>query len=403
MLTYAAPSAINLDIALDRNDAPVPSVLASFFRRHEKNFRRLADLIYYVGFFVSIILMWLEPSVSRALFLVLYVLVALLRFLGLNQRAWGEITYASTKRAAHFASVKLMDTVGALQHRTIADEYGRYYLFSPFGRHVLRVESQDPVNHEPLSVDRLVAMKERSGIITEQIVLSERQSASHGVLWKILIGGILSAIIASGVWYFWQRLQETSLSELESSIAAADPIGPFWEKFLAGNYQVQVDSRASSGQTLYFEKGELVRVGDPSIEAGRTYAILKKGKLYSIAAAEKTFQEFPTDVDPGQSMAERLKEASLLAPIMHYVENRRFSWQQDGDGLIAKEKWSLQDGNGSVKAVTVRITLDPVTGLLSSISLKEDGKDWQSTRFQFQSISNLSDLKMFPFDYRRVN
>ena len=167
------PGMINLDLALDRTGLVerVPTALIASYRSNEKLLRVFADSLYYGGFTITIILTLIESSAFHFAFLLAYGLMFIFRQLGLARRDWGEVRYKTTKRAAHFASVKLLDSSGALARRTIADEYGRYYLFVEKGTHLLKYECEDLTLHKVHSLEKKIVMTEPIGMVTENVLV----------------------------------------------------------------------------------------------------------------------------------------------------------------------------------------------------------------------------------------
>ncbi len=255
----------------------------------------------------------------------------------------------------------------------------------------------------------------------------------YGIILALLI-----LLLGGGTWFvlFFYINSGTSINQKKAEVKIAevatvlDPVGLFWQKFSTGDYKVTVKHvrlvdtspiwplPVFDGGVFYYEKGELVRL--EMDENNKAYYIFKDSKLFRVSDNDKTFTiEDATEGQKGKVTIDSLKEMSVTLPFITKVRADSFTWKPIdteeavsmggadvlGDGYIAEQKWSMD----STHSFTVRILLAPVTKLITSIlfSSVDEGVSQQTRvdqlEFTYESVPNISELKKFPFDYKKLN
>lgn len=111
----------------------------------------VSQILFYGGLLFSIVMTVLSPTKANIIFLGIYVLVQLLRFVGFRPRAYGVITKQKTNEPFAHAIVKIFNA--ALNHRVgqaVADDRGHYYVLVSPGTYYMTVhESSSEKDAEP--------------------------------------------------------------------------------------------------------------------------------------------------------------------------------------------------------------------------------------------------------------
>jgi hypothetical protein len=171
-IAFVKPGAINFDIAL-RHEQEIPKVskLLSFYHRFEKPFNLVFKGLFYIGFVLSVILTAVDPNWFHIAITALYLPLFFFEYLGLSRTAWGETLLRKTKHMAPFASIKLLDPNNQMTARTIADEYGRYYLIAPAGEYQMVAEFNDMRTGAPLRATASLHLKKDFNYLSRKIYL----------------------------------------------------------------------------------------------------------------------------------------------------------------------------------------------------------------------------------------
>ncbi len=145
------------------------SRLMKFHSRWDLVARRFSDWSFVVGFFIAIVAFLFAPYPYNTIILAGYLLMLLLRVLGVKPKSFGYVTDALTGQPLSFAVIRIFLADGNVEigHK-VADQYGRYYCLVPKGRYKVTIEkrnsdgSYSPVHAYP------VVDASKSGIIKEK-------------------------------------------------------------------------------------------------------------------------------------------------------------------------------------------------------------------------------------------
>jgi hypothetical protein len=173
-IVLSGPGAINYDVPMSRiqSGAKKISSKVGIYRMNEKVFIFLSHIFFYGGFFLTIFMTFIAPSMLQYVLLGMYSLVLYFDITGIVQAKWGEVTLVKDNRRAAFASLKLFGPDEALRARTLSDEYGRYYIFSEKGQFSLLTEFTDSSTGNVFQEKQKVSVREKFGCLTKNIKLN---------------------------------------------------------------------------------------------------------------------------------------------------------------------------------------------------------------------------------------
>ncbi len=141
-----------------------------FYSPHSVFATKLSNFIFYLGFFVSFIALVFAPQPYNILIAGVYILLSILRMLGLKPRTHGMLSDRSTGQPLSFAIVRVFSRVIGQIKQVVADEYGRYYCLIPPGNYSFTVEKKNADE----SYTKVYESKEidvKNGIIHQDIVI----------------------------------------------------------------------------------------------------------------------------------------------------------------------------------------------------------------------------------------
>jgi len=115
-----------------------------FYSRWDLILRKISDLFFVVGFFIAIVAFIFAPYPYNTIIFVMYLLVLLLRILGLKPKAFGYVVEKITGNPLSFAIIRIImpSTNVEISHR-ITDAYGRYYCLIPRGKYYVKIEKKN--------------------------------------------------------------------------------------------------------------------------------------------------------------------------------------------------------------------------------------------------------------------
>lgn len=115
-----------------------------FYSRWDAFLRKMTDVFFVIGFLVALMAFIFAPYPYNTIIFVLYLLVLLLRALGLKPKAFGYVVEQATGNPLSFAIIKIFipTTNTEIAHR-VADQYGRYYCLVPKGKYYVKVEKKN--------------------------------------------------------------------------------------------------------------------------------------------------------------------------------------------------------------------------------------------------------------------
>ncbi len=118
--------------------------LMKFYSKWDIALKKFYTVFSIIGFAVAIIAYIFAPYIYNAVIIGLYLLLLLIRFLGLKPKSYGYITDKVTGTPLSFAIVRIM-MPGSNREITArsADKYGKYYCLVPPGKYYVNIEKKN--------------------------------------------------------------------------------------------------------------------------------------------------------------------------------------------------------------------------------------------------------------------
>jgi hypothetical protein len=118
--------------------------LMRFYSKLDIIIRQIFDLFFIVGFVVAIVSYFSAPYPYNLVVLSIYLLLLLLRVIGVKPRAYGKISGNATGDPLSFAVLRVnMPGSNVEVAHKIADKYGRYYCLVPKGKYFVKIEKKN--------------------------------------------------------------------------------------------------------------------------------------------------------------------------------------------------------------------------------------------------------------------
>lgn len=225
---------------------------------------------------------------------------------------------------------------------------------------------------------------------------------------------LVSAVTGYCFFYFQRDASVTGESgggKPASPAEIGNPVQYFYKHFSSKDYRVT--PRSASGQMMfdyYYEKGALIRV-DPAGEYSGKSTIIKNGKVYTVDAKMKQFTESSIDDQKVSYTLEIMKTASFISPVIQGENPMATPWSEIPQDAGGNSALSFQASGRKFESylpysalVDVKIILDPLTGLLTSVSYQTQGKNhWTTATLEYEEIGDIESLKRFPADYKKID
>jgi len=145
--------------------------LMRFYSRFDPIFTRLADVLFFLGFIVAVVAFYSAPYPYNTIIFGFYVLLTILRILGLRPKFYGSIIRKSNGQPLSFAIVRIFrsDSEDPFVSKP-CDVIGRYYALVPKGEYYLRVdEKKEDGSYETVYTSQKIYA--RRGIINNRLVI----------------------------------------------------------------------------------------------------------------------------------------------------------------------------------------------------------------------------------------
>ncbi|MDD5146475.1 MAG: fibronectin type III domain-containing protein [Candidatus Pacebacteria bacterium] len=105
---------------------------------------KLARILFGLGFVVSIIALWAAPYPYNLIIFGLYVLLLILRKLGLKPKTLGRVLDLNTGTPLSFAILRIISPAENKEmFQRVCDQLGRYYCLVPPGKYYIKIERKD--------------------------------------------------------------------------------------------------------------------------------------------------------------------------------------------------------------------------------------------------------------------
>jgi len=115
-----------------------------FYSKWDLWLRKISDFSFVIGFFVSVFVLVFAPKPYNVIIFAVYVVLLIMRLLGLKPKSFGYVVDKSTGAPLSFAILRVMiPSTDTEISRKIADAYGRYYCLVPKGKYYIKVEKKN--------------------------------------------------------------------------------------------------------------------------------------------------------------------------------------------------------------------------------------------------------------------
>ena len=119
--------------------------LTVFHKKHEKRWRIIGNILFRLGFVVSIAALILSPSTHNIIIVGTYLLVLLFTIFGVKKIKLGSVTEKFTDKPLAYAIFRVLSP----DHQTVlrsgvCDDQGRYYCIVPKGNYYMDIEKKNP-------------------------------------------------------------------------------------------------------------------------------------------------------------------------------------------------------------------------------------------------------------------
>lgn len=140
--------------------------LLKFYSRWDMILREFSDFAYFLGFFVAIFAFWAAPYPYNTIILGLYIVILLLRVLGMKPRSYGSVREKTTGMPLPFAILKVSDPESNREvSKRVTDKYGRFFCLVPKGKYIVKIEKKNDDGSYSLIYTSQVVDVSKKGII----------------------------------------------------------------------------------------------------------------------------------------------------------------------------------------------------------------------------------------------
>jgi hypothetical protein len=142
--------------------------LMKFYSKWDIFLRKIYDYFFVIGFIVAVIAYIFAPYPYNAVIIILYVILLLLRVLGLKPKSYGYIVDKTTGIPLSFAIIRVVmpDSDIVLASKS-ADKYGKYYCLVPPGKYCVKIEKKNEDGSYSLVYTSPIIDVSKKGIINE--------------------------------------------------------------------------------------------------------------------------------------------------------------------------------------------------------------------------------------------
>jgi hypothetical protein len=140
--------------------------LMKFYSKLDIALRKIFDVFFIVGFVVAVVAFFAAPYPYNLVILSIYLLLLLLRVVGIKPKAYGRISVLSSGDPLSFAVLRVMAPVTNVEvaHK-VADKYGRYYCLVPKGEYYVKIEKKNNDGSYSLIYTSPIINASKKGII----------------------------------------------------------------------------------------------------------------------------------------------------------------------------------------------------------------------------------------------
>jgi len=143
--------------------------IMKFYSRWDIFLREISDFFFVIGFIVAFIAYFVAPYPYNTIIVVLYLILFILRLLGLKPKSYGAIIDKVTKIPLSFSILRVyMEGLNVEVASRVADKYGRYYCLVPAGKYYVKIEKKNDDGTYSLAYTSEVINTSKKGVIKEK-------------------------------------------------------------------------------------------------------------------------------------------------------------------------------------------------------------------------------------------
>ncbi|MBX4201008.1 carboxypeptidase-like regulatory domain-containing protein [Candidatus Parcubacteria bacterium] len=118
--------------------------LLRFHSKWDLLIRKITDNFFVIGFIIAVVAFLAAPYPYNTIIIILYLILSLLRVLGIKPKSFGHIYEKATGTPLSFAVVRVMMPNSSVQiAQKVADAYGKYYCLVPKGQYTVVIEKKN--------------------------------------------------------------------------------------------------------------------------------------------------------------------------------------------------------------------------------------------------------------------
>jgi len=140
-----------------------------FYSRFDFIMRKVSDLFFAVGFAFSLTVFFFAPYPYNTIILLVYLVLLLLRLLGLKPKSFGNVVEKATGIPLSFSVLRIMIASSNTEiGQRVADAYGRYYCLVPKGKYYVKIEKKNSDGSYSLAYTSSIIDASKRGIISKK-------------------------------------------------------------------------------------------------------------------------------------------------------------------------------------------------------------------------------------------
>jgi len=142
--------------------------LMKFFSKRDLWIARLSNILFVLGFIVTLVASLVKPATYNIIILVVYLLLLLLKMTILKPRAYGHIKTKLDQNPLSFAIMRVFypGSNNEVIHK-VTDKTGKYFCLVPNGTYYTKIENKNPdESYSLVHTSELIEVK--NGYISEK-------------------------------------------------------------------------------------------------------------------------------------------------------------------------------------------------------------------------------------------
>jgi len=147
--------------------------LMYFYNKHDKLMRSITNALFIFGFFVAIVALFAAPQPYNVGIFGLYILLLVLRIVGVNSKSYGTVKYEEDGEPLSFAIIKVVSAETNTEiMKKVTDRLGRYFALVPHkGDYYIKIDKKNP-DESYTEVYKSPVMKISNGILDKEIKIA---------------------------------------------------------------------------------------------------------------------------------------------------------------------------------------------------------------------------------------